>query len=111
MSPRFVVPVEPGFEPETPRRGGVKTNLRAAGLLPEGKDEVGGKKAPTHGIRHRPRILTDREMRHRALAWLLPLLTFSLPRRKVSPKLLRRISDLLLRVAARHSPIARARAD
>ncbi len=88
----------------------MKTNRRGAGLAPKGKDKAEGKKAPTHGGRHRPRILTDREVRHRALAWLLPLLTASLSRRKFSPKLLRRISDLLLRAAARHSSIARARA-
>jgi putative transposase len=57
-----------------------------------------------------PRVLTDREVRTRSLAWLLPLLTASLRRRKFSPKLLRHLGDLLLRAAARHSSIARARA-
>ena len=87
----------------------MKTNRRGTGLAPKGKDKAGGKDAPTHGDRHRPRILTDREVRHRALARLLPLLAASLPRRKSSPKLLRRTSDRQLRAAARHSSIARAR--
>jgi putative transposase len=62
------------------------------------------------GRRRPPRVLTDREVRHRALAWLLPLLSASLPWKRFSPKLLRGISDLLLRAGARHSSIARARA-
>ncbi len=55
-------------------------------------------------------MLTDREVRRRSLAWLLPLLTASLPKRRFAPRILRGVGDLLLRAAAAHYSIARARA-
>ena len=44
------------------------------------------------------------------MARFLPLLTASLPKRRFSPPLLRRMADLILRAASRHSSVARARA-
>jgi putative transposase len=87
----------------------VRPKRHGAGLTPEGKDQAEGKKTPLSRRRHSPRTLTDREARSRALAWLLPLLTVSLER-KFSPSVLRRVADLILRAAARHYSIARARA-
>ncbi len=95
---------------ETPRREVVYAKRHGAGLAPNGKDQAERKKTPLRRGRRSPRVLTDREVRRRSLAWLLPLLTTSLPTRKFSSKLLRRFSHLLLRAAARHSSIARARA-
>ena len=80
-----------------------------AGLAPRWKDQAERKKTPLSRRRRSPRTLTDREVRSRALAWLLPLLAASLER-QFSPHVLRRVSDLLLRAAARHYSIARARA-
>ena len=83
---------------------------RGAGLAPKRRDQAERKYSRPRG-KHRPtRVLTDREVRRRALAWLLPLLRASLPKKKFSPPLLRKIADLILRAAARHTSIARARA-
>lgn len=111
MSPRDLEFLwNPGFKPETPRRAGVKTTRHGAGLAPEGRN-LAERINPRSGRRRRPpRVLTDREARQRTLAWLLPLLTASLPRRRFSPRLLRRVADLILRAASRHHSIARARA-
>ena len=95
---------------ETPRRAVVWTKRHGAGLAPKGRDQTERKYSPLRGRRRPPRLLTDRETRRRALAWLLPLLTASLPKRRFSPSLLRRVADLILRAASRHSSVARARA-
>ncbi|MGA9839323.1 MAG: hypothetical protein WBF81_01215 [Thermoplasmata archaeon] len=87
----------------------MKTTRREAGLAPEGKHPAERKYSPPARRRHPRRVLTDREARHRALAWLLPSLTSSLER-PFSPTVLRSVSDLILRAAACHYSIARARA-
>ncbi len=95
---------------ETPRREVVYANRRGAGLAPKGRHQA-EQKYPRLSRRRTPsRVLTDREARQRSLAWLLPLLTASLPRKKFSPPLVRRVADLILRAASRRSSIARARA-
>ena len=95
---------------ETPRRAVVKTKRHGAGLSPKGRDQTERKYSRLRGRRRPPRPLTDREARRRILTWLLPLLTASLPRRRFSPPLLRRVADLTLRAASRHSSVARVRA-
>ncbi len=94
---------------ETPRREVVYAKRHGAGLAPEGNDRTERKKAPLPRRRRSPRTLTDRETRRRALAWLLPLLASSLER-PFSPRVRRRVADLILRAAARRYSIARARA-
>ena len=94
---------------ETPRRAGVKTTRHGAGLAPKRRDQAERKYSPLRRTRRTPRVLTDREVRTRALAWLLPLLTVSLEQ-KFSRKVLRQVGNLLLRAASQHYSIARARA-
>jgi hypothetical protein len=87
----------------------VSTKRHGAGLSPTRRNHAGQKYSPLARRRRPPRILTDREARSRALSWLLPLLTASLER-EFSQRILRHVSDLILRAASRHASIARARA-
>lgn len=81
-----------------------------AGLAPKRRDHAERINPRLPGRRRPIRLLTDREVRHRSLAWLLPLLAASLPKKRFAPKLLRGVGDLLLRAAAAHYSLARARA-
>ena len=94
---------------ETPRSEVVYAKRHGAGLSPKGRDQAERKYSPLSRRRRPPRVLTDREVRTRALAWLLPLLTTSLEQ-KFSPKIRHRVGDLILRAASQHYSIARARA-
>ena len=85
------------------------TNRHGAGLAPKRGDQAERKYSPLSWRRRPPRVLTDREVRTRALAWLLSLLATSLEQ-KFSRKVLRWVGDLTLRAASRHYSIARARA-
>lgn len=87
----------------------MKTTRHGAGLAPEQRDPT-ERKYPRLRRRRATRVLTDREARRRSLAWLLPLLTTSLPKKRFAPKLLRSVADLILRAASRRTSIARARA-
>ena len=64
---------------------------------------------PSHRTRWRPRILGDRQVRHAALAWLLPLLKSALCR-SFRPSTLYDTSDLLLRAAVLRASVHRVRA-
>ena len=88
----------------------MKTTRHGAGLSPKGRDPAERKYSRLRERRRPSRVLTVREARRRVLTWLLPRLTASLPKRRFSSSLLRRVANLILRAASRHSSVARARA-
>lgn len=87
----------------------MKTTRHGAGLAPERRIQA-ERRYPRLRRQRATRVLTDREVRRRSLAWLRPLLTASLPRQRFALKLLRPVADLIRRAASRRTSIVRARA-